>query len=44
MGANTQGLATLQMLNMIEHFDMRGYGFQSPESLQVQIEAKAPRL
>ena len=40
MGANTQGLATLQMLNMIEHFDMRGYGFQSPESLQVQIEAK----
>lgn len=40
MGANTQGLATLQMLNMIELFDMRGYGFQSPESLQVQIEAK----
>ena len=40
MGANTQGLATLQMLNMIEHFDMRGYGFQSPNSLQVQIEAK----
>ncbi len=40
MGANTQGLATLQMLSMIEHFDMRGYGFQSPESLQVQIEAK----
>ncbi len=40
MGANTQGLATLQMLNMIEHFDMRGYGFQSPDSLQVQIEAK----
>ena len=40
MGANTQGLATLQMLNMIEHFDMRVYGFQSPESLQVQIEAK----
>ncbi len=40
MGANTQGLATLQMLSMIEHFDMRGFGFQSPESLQVQIEAK----
>ncbi len=40
MGANTQGLATLQMLSMIEHFDMRGYGFQSPESLQIQIEAK----
>ena len=29
MPANTQGLATLQMLNMIENFDMRGYGFQS---------------
>ena len=40
MPANTQGLATLQMLNMIELFDMRGYGFQSPQSLQVQIEAK----
>lgn len=40
MPANTQGLATLQMLNIIEQFDMRGYGFQSPQSLQVQIEAK----
>jgi gamma-glutamyltranspeptidase/glutathione hydrolase len=40
MGANTQGLATLQMLNMIELFDMRGFGFQSPEALQVMIEAK----
>lgn len=40
MGANTQGLATLQMLNMLEHFDMRGAGFQSPESLHLQIEAK----
>jgi gamma-glutamyltranspeptidase/glutathione hydrolase len=40
MPANTQGLATLQMLNIIENFDMRGYGFQSPQALQVQIEAK----
>jgi gamma-glutamyltranspeptidase/glutathione hydrolase len=40
MPANTQGLATLQMLNIIENFDMHGYGFQSPQSLQVQIEAK----
>jgi gamma-glutamyltranspeptidase / glutathione hydrolase len=40
MPANTQGLATLQMLNIIEQFDMRGYGFQSPQALQVQIEAK----
>ena len=27
MAANTQGLATLQMLNIIENFDMRGMGF-----------------
>ena len=40
MPANTQGLATLQMLNMIENFDMRGNGFQSVQSIQVQIEAK----
>ena len=40
MGANTQGLATLQMLNIIEQFDLRGLGFQSPESIHIQIEAK----
>ena len=40
MPANTQGLATLQMLNIIENFDMREFGFQSPQSLHVQIEAK----
>ncbi|HXS12257.1 MAG TPA: gamma-glutamyltransferase [Acidobacteriaceae bacterium] len=40
MGENTQGLATLEMLNIIEQFDMRGYGFQSAEALQVMIEAK----
>jgi len=40
MGANTQGLATLQMLNIIEQFDVREMGFQSPNSLQLQIEAK----
>jgi gamma-glutamyltranspeptidase/glutathione hydrolase len=40
MPANTQGLATLQMLNMIEQFGMRGFGFQSAQSLHVQIEAK----
>ena len=40
MAANTQGLATLQMLNMLETFDMRGAGFQSPRSLHLQIEAK----
>ncbi len=40
MPANTQGLATLQMLNIIENFDLRGFGFQSRQSLQVQVEAK----
>lgn len=40
MPANTQGLATLQMLNILENFDMRGFGFQSPQSLHVQAEAK----
>ena len=27
MPANTQGLATLQMLNIIENFDLRGIRF-----------------
>jgi gamma-glutamyltranspeptidase / glutathione hydrolase len=40
MAANTQGLATLQMLNIIEQFDLRSFGFQSAKSLHVQIEAK----
>jgi gamma-glutamyltranspeptidase/glutathione hydrolase len=40
MGANTQGAATLQMLNMLEHFDLRGAGFQSPLSIHLQVAAK----
>lgn len=40
MGANTQGLATLEMLNILEQFDLRGMGFQSPASIHVQAEAK----
>ncbi len=40
LGANTQGIATLQMLNMLEHFDLRAAGFQSPQSLHLQVEAK----
>jgi gamma-glutamyltranspeptidase/glutathione hydrolase len=35
MAANTQGLATLQMLNIIEQFDMREFG--------LPIRAIAPR-
>jgi len=40
IGENTQGIATLQMLNMIEHFDMRRAGFQSPLSIHLMAEAK----
>ena len=35
-----RGIATLQMLNIIERFDMRGFGFQSPRALHVMAEAK----
>ncbi|MEO8811354.1 MAG: gamma-glutamyltransferase family protein [Caulobacteraceae bacterium] len=37
---NSQGLSTLQILGMLEGFDMAAMGFQSPASLHVQIEAK----
>jgi gamma-glutamyltranspeptidase/glutathione hydrolase len=37
---NTQGLATLQMLNMLERFDMRDAGFQTPMSIHLGAEAK----
>jgi gamma-glutamyltranspeptidase / glutathione hydrolase len=40
MGENTQGLATLQMLNILENFDVRAMGFQSPRSIHTQVEAK----
>ena len=40
LAANTQGIATLQMLNMIERFDMGSAGFQSPEALHWCVEAK----
>ncbi len=37
---NSQGLVTLQMLNIMETFDLRAMGFQSTASLHRQIEAK----
>ena len=37
---NTQGLATLQMLNMLERFDIRHAGFQTPLSIHLGAEAK----
>ena len=40
LAANTQGLATLQMLGMLNQFDMAGAGFQSALSIHLQAEAK----
>lgn len=40
LGPNTQGVAALQMLEMLERFDLRAMGFGSPDSLMAQIEAK----
>lgn len=37
---NTQGVAALQMLQMLEGFDLRSMGFGSADSLMAQIEAK----
>lgn len=40
LGPNTQGLSTLQILNVCEQFDLRAVGFQSAASIHVQAEAK----
>jgi len=37
---NTQGLATLQILNMLEQFDIKAAGFQTPLSIHLGAEAK----
>src|SRR5207237_112857 len=37
---NTQGIAALMMLNLMEQYPMREYGLHSVESLHVMIEAK----
>ena len=37
---NTQGVAALQMLQMLEQFDLRGMGFGSADSIMAQVEAK----
>jgi gamma-glutamyltranspeptidase / glutathione hydrolase len=37
---NGQGIATLQMLNILEGFDLRTMGRNSPEALHTMIEAK----
>ena len=40
LGPNTQGVAALQMLQMLERFDLREMGFGSADSLMAQVEAK----
>jgi gamma-glutamyltranspeptidase/glutathione hydrolase len=40
IGANTQGIATLQILNILENFEIGRAGFQSPLSIHLQAEAK----
>lgn len=37
---NSQGLSTLQILNILECFDLRGAGFQTAAGLHLMIEAK----
>ena len=37
---NGQGIAALQMLNILEGFDLHAMGFQSADALHVMIEAK----
>jgi gamma-glutamyltranspeptidase/glutathione hydrolase len=37
---NSQGLVTLQMLNLMEQFDIRGMGFQSAAAIHHEVEAK----
>jgi gamma-glutamyltranspeptidase / glutathione hydrolase len=37
---NTQGIAALQMLNLLEPFDLKSMGPQSAEALHLMIEAK----
>jgi gamma-glutamyltranspeptidase/glutathione hydrolase len=37
---NTQGIAALQMLQMLERFDLAEMGFGSPDSIAAQVEAK----
>jgi len=40
LGPNTQGVAALQMLQMLEGFPMREFGFGSADSVMAQVEAK----
>ena len=37
---NTQGMSALQMLNLIEGYDLKTMGFNSPDAVHLLIEAK----
>jgi gamma-glutamyltranspeptidase len=37
---NSQGIAALEMLNIIEGYDLKAMGYQMPETLHVLLEAK----
>ena len=37
---NSQGLSTLQIMNILENFDLKSMGFQSVQSIHTQVEAK----
>ncbi len=38
---NTQGIAALSMLNIMEQFPLREWGHDSPKTLHIELEAKA---
>ena len=40
MPPNSQGMAALMMLNIMERFPIAKYGFHSPKAMHVEIEAK----
>ncbi len=40
MPPNVQGIGALEMLNLMEQFDLHSYGLNSTRALHVQIEAK----
>ncbi len=40
LSPNSQGLATLQMLNILDSFDISGMGFQSARAIHYAVEAK----
>ena len=37
---NGQGIAALQMLNLLEHYDIKSFGFGSPEHIHYFVESK----